>query len=33
LKGEAFILRWAFVPADIMTPYGFLTISTIGQLN
>jgi membrane associated rhomboid family serine protease len=28
LKGEAFILRWAFVPADIMTPHGFITIFT-----
>jgi membrane associated rhomboid family serine protease len=33
LKGEAFILRWAFVPVDLMTPHGFLTISTIDQLN
>jgi membrane associated rhomboid family serine protease len=26
--GEAFILRWAFVPAELMTPHGFLTIFT-----
>jgi membrane associated rhomboid family serine protease len=28
LEGEAFILHWAFVPADIMTPHGFITIFT-----
>jgi membrane associated rhomboid family serine protease len=28
LRGEAFILRWAFVPADILTPHGFITIFT-----
>ena len=28
LGGEAFINRWAFVPADLMTPHGFLTIFT-----
>jgi membrane associated rhomboid family serine protease len=27
-KGEAFILRWAFVPAELMTPHGFVTIFT-----
>jgi membrane associated rhomboid family serine protease len=26
--GEAFILRWAFVPAELMTPHGFVTILT-----
>ena len=26
--GEAFILRWAFVPAELMTPHGFVTIFT-----
>jgi membrane associated rhomboid family serine protease len=26
--GEAFILRWAFVPAVLMTPHGFLTLFT-----
>ena len=28
LRGEAFINRWAFVPANILTPHGFLTIFT-----
>lgn len=28
LAGEAFILRWAFVPAELMTPHGFVTIFT-----
>ncbi len=27
-KGEAFILRWALVPADIMTQHGIITIFT-----
>ena len=27
-KGEAFILRWAFVPAELMTPHGFITLFT-----
>ena len=27
-EGEAFILRWAFVPAELMTPHGFVTIFT-----
>jgi membrane associated rhomboid family serine protease len=27
-EGEAFILRWAFVPAELMTPHGFITIFT-----
>jgi membrane associated rhomboid family serine protease len=26
--GEAFILRWAFVPADLMTPHGLVTLFT-----
>lgn len=26
--GEAFILRWAFLPAERMTPHGFVTIFT-----
>jgi membrane associated rhomboid family serine protease len=26
--GEAFIQRWAFVPAELMTPHGFITIFT-----
>jgi membrane associated rhomboid family serine protease len=26
--GQAFILRWAFVPAELMTPHGFVTIFT-----
>ena len=26
--GEAFILRWAFVPADLMTPHGFISLFT-----
>jgi hypothetical protein len=32
-EGEAFILRWAFVPAELMTPHGFITTSTMGQLT
>lgn len=28
LEGEAFILRWAVVPADVMTSHGFITIFT-----
>lgn len=28
LAGEAFILRWAFVPAELMTPHGFITLFT-----
>jgi membrane associated rhomboid family serine protease len=28
VEGEAFILRWAFVPAELMTPHGFVTIFT-----
>jgi membrane associated rhomboid family serine protease len=27
-EGQAFILRWAFVPAELLTPHGFLTIFT-----
>lgn len=27
-EGEAFIFRWAVVPADVMTPHGFITIFT-----
>jgi membrane associated rhomboid family serine protease len=27
-EGEAFILRWAFIPAELMTPHGFVTIFT-----
>jgi membrane associated rhomboid family serine protease len=27
-EGEAFILRWAFVPAELMTPHGFITLFT-----
>ena len=27
-KGEAFIIRWAFVPADLVTPHGFITLFT-----
>jgi membrane associated rhomboid family serine protease len=27
-EGQAFILRWAFVPAELMTPHGFVTIFT-----
>ena len=28
LGGEAFIKYWSFVPADIMTPHGFITVFT-----
>ena len=28
LVGESFILRWAVVPVDILTPHGFITIFT-----
>jgi membrane associated rhomboid family serine protease len=27
-EGESFILRWAFIPADLMTSHGFVTIFT-----
>lgn len=32
-KGEPFILRWAFVPAELMTPHGFITLFTATFLH